>query len=236
MKPILTEDGSNTLFSKQFGETYHSIHGAKTEALHVFVEASAVLERLNTQPSTRVLEIGFGLGLNFLLTADLALKSSGGLHYHAFEMYPLSSDLLGQLSYRTDLDHPGLVDLAAFALSDLSLSGTTQTHNSRSFTGKSNVNLEITPADVSKVALGVHQFDCIYLDAFSPNVNPECWDEASMGRYFNALKPGGKLSTYSAKGSVRRAMLDVGFDTRKLPGPPGKREILTGIRPLVDQK
>ena len=73
---------------------------------------------------------------------------------------------------------------------------------------------------------GKDAFDLVYFDAFGPRVQPELWDQAMFERMYEILSPGGILVTYCAKGSVRRAMIACGFEVERLPGPPGKREML----------
>ena len=107
---ILTSDGSRTLDSQTYGETYHSVNGALTEARHVFLNASGVTARLQNSLATRVLEIGFGLGLNALLTADMADKHNAALEYESYEHDLLPAASIEALNYQTLLDNPHLVD------------------------------------------------------------------------------------------------------------------------------
>lgn len=224
MKTIETEDGSNTLYSERFQQTYHSVHGASTETRHVFLQASGTARRLRNGIATSVLEIGFGLGLNFLLTADMAKSCRVPLWYTAFEFDLISADQFDQLTYSSQLQHPQLCTVARNCISS-----TASVHRER----LDQIQLELFRQDVSSARLPPDHFDVLYLDAFSPASNPECWTEAAFQNYYLTLKPGGVLSTYSAQGTARRRMLAAGFTVEKQPGPPGKREMLIAAKPPI---
>jgi tRNA U34 5-methylaminomethyl-2-thiouridine-forming methyltransferase MnmC len=217
--PIRTIDGSNTIFSNRYGETYHSKFGAVTESRHIFLEASGVVNRLTSRQKTRVLEVGFGLGLNFFLTADCALSSSASLEYHAFEHDLPSVDTLQSVGYASLLQHPQCI---AQLLEQLA-SGVGK-HQKLQLSDR--VTLHLHHYDVCLATLPAEYFHAIYLDPFSPDTNPECWSEVFIKTLALALHQEGGLATYSAKGMVRRAMMAAGLQVQKLPGPPGKREFL----------
>lgn len=231
----LTEDGSCTVSSQRYGETYHSTFGALTEAQHVFLDATGVSERLIAGLPTRVLEIGFGLGLNTLLTADLARKHGTPLVYHSFEHDLVTTPLIRSLGYATLISdtavHDALLDAvtALHALSAVPAQASLSHHCLLS----DDIQLSLHYGDASTAnlqTLGETNFHAIYLDAFSPDTNAECWDPVFIASLAGVLAEDGCLSTYSAKGSVRRAMLAAGLVVKKLPGPPGKREMLLGTR------
>ena len=222
-----TADGFDTLYSAAFGQTFHSQHGARTEAEHVFLRGSGVEARLAVGEQTSVLEVGFGTGLNFLLTAQRAISAGAPLRYTALERDLLSADVLATLNHAERLGAAPLRDAllawrrglpepvppAAYhaALHDLVL-------------------LECLVGDATEITLPDVRYDAVYLDAFSPDVNPELWTSAFFARLFAVLKPGGRLATYSAKGQVRRNLAAVGFRVEKRLGPPGKREMLVAVR------
>ncbi|ASJ74526.1 tRNA (5-methylaminomethyl-2-thiouridine)(34)-methyltransferase MnmD [Granulosicoccus antarcticus] len=217
---ITTGDGSHTICSERYGETYHSINGAITESRHVFLEAAGVSQRLAQQQPTRVLEIGFGLGLNFLLTADLALQHGAALDYHAYEHDPSVLLTIASLNYVDWLTDPQVLDKLLSGLADSKQQ--TQTH----ICVGQNVTLTLHQADAVQEPLPPGSFDALYLDAFSPDTNPECWTMSFFAKLLASTTPGGMLTTYSAKGSVRRALIAAGFGVKKMAGPPGKREML----------
>lgn len=224
---IPTPDGIPTLWSARFGQTYGSRHGALSEALHVYLEASGVGKRLREGLATRVLEIGFGTGLNFWATAREALTCGTELHYTALEFDPLPRAILDTLAIPQHLGLP-----AAFTSAFLSAYAHASTEGLQF--ERDGVRCEIVVQDATTLAFPQHAFDAVYLDAFSPDANPELWTVTFLRRLRDGLVRGGQLTTYSAKGSVRRAMLNAGFEVERIPGPPRKREILRGTAPGGD--
>ena len=219
MKPTLlnlTEDGSHTIVSDKFGESYHSRHGAVQESRHVFI-AAGLHEQAKQRSQLRILEFGFGSGLNAALTWQWAREQIDcSIHYTALEAYPISIDLAQQLNYSSQLALPDFLDLhhapwdEAIPLSD-------------SFTLE-KVQQEFEKYDPS------HQFDLIYYDAFAPSAQPELWQEPLLAKVFAWCALGAILVTYCAKGSFKRALKAVGFEIEGLPGPPGKREMTRAVR------
>ncbi len=223
-----TEDGTQTVYSAAYHQTYHSIHGARTESVHVFLEASGAAGALREGQPLRVLEVGFGTGLNFLLTADLALQHGASLQYVALERELITSETFRALGYETLIDAPILVNKLyrwVFTLPGPDLVGllTCRLHDT--------LHLDLLLGDAVETPLPPPAFDVIYQDAFSPEANPELWTPAFFAKLFAALKPGGRLSTYSASRRVHNALADAGFSVEKYPGPPGKREIIVATRP-----
>ncbi len=223
-----TEDGSLTLYSVRYGQTYHSRHGARTECHHVFLEASGAADILRRGEPLRVLEIGFGTGLNFLLTADLAVARGTPLHYTAIERDLVGDDVFASLGYESLLGASHLIDRLrrwVFAIPSPGLTGliTCRLHDT--------LHLELLLGDATDTPIPTPAFDVVYQDAFSPDANPELWTPAFLARLFAALKPGGRLSTYASRATVRRALVESGFTVSTIPGPPGKREITVATRP-----
>lgn len=213
----------------------------------MFLELSGVLERLQNGLSTQVLEIGFGLGLNCLLTADAALNHRANLEYHAFEHDLVTRKALESLGYRNHLSCPELVDRLHTGLFEHAERGTgvpagspAEIDTARHIMlgrSKSEPTVDLTlllsdaTANMWPMPTRSVTFDAIYLDAFSPDTNTECWTEAMLSRLFTASRPdGGTLTTYCAKGVVRRRLEAIGFAVTRHPGPPGKREVLTAKR------
>lgn len=217
---ITTQDGSQTLYSEAFAQTFHSQQGAISESQHVFVTGSGVAARLSRGQATRVLEVGFGAGLNFLLTADLALAHDTPLYYRGLERTLLPTAIVSALGYRDALKHPELFDA-------LMCWWATPTG---AFTYRL-ARLVLLLGEATEQALGEAEADAVYQDAFSPAVNPELWSEAFLGQLGAALVPGGCLSTYSVSGLVRRRLAACGLTVTKRPGPPnGKREMLLACK------
>lgn len=224
-KIITTADGSKTIFIPEWNEQYHSRHGALQEALHVFIKTGLhhVSHLKQDDPSTdslSILEIGFGTGFNAYLTLLESVKMDLGIDYTGVEAYPVPQKELERL------DYPQIVTAQAkdaFFDAIHAAPWELQHHITKNFT---ITKREQFFKDIDDVAV----FDLVFFDAFGARVQPELWTESIFGLMYQALKPNGVLVTYSAKGSVRRAMQAVGFDVERLPGPPGKREMLRATK------
>jgi len=214
---MITADGSTTIHITEWDEQYHSKHGAIQEAKHVFIKNGLTLF---ANQKISILEIGFGTGLNCFITFLEAPKMKLVIDYVGVEAYPLATEEVDKMNYVNQLEaselsnvfnkmHQQDWEIKDEISSDFSLTKRKQFFN--------EINDE-------------NKFDLIYFDAFGARVQPELWTEEIFEKMFKALKPGGVLITYSAKGSVRRAMLAVGFLVEKLPGPLGKREMLRAIK------
>ena len=221
-KIVTTGDGSTTIQITDWNEQYHSMHGAVQEARHVFLKMGLDfwMNENPDQNTLHILEIGFGTGLNALLTLMHAEKSSVNLLYEGVEAYPVSSEELAQLNYLEAADAQAFE--AVFEKMHQTPWEQTETIT-EAFQLKKRKQTFETLEDQD-------QHDLIYFDAFGARVQPELWEEPIFQKMFNALKPGGVLVTYAAKGSVRRAMQAVGFKVERLPGPPGKREMLRAVK------
>ena len=212
-----TGDGSSTLFIPDLNEHYHSINGAVQESEHVFIRTG--LEVVKTL-TICMLEMGFGTGLNALLTFRKAVNFKS-IHYYAIEKYPLSWEQVKQLKYEEFL---GLSETEKEAFRSMHQSPWDVTT-----VLTDNFTLHKMKTDLKDYLTSEH-FDLVYFDAFAPAVQPELWEEPVFTMLGQAMKPGGVLVTYCAKGEVRRRLQRSGFDVERLPGPPGKREILRAIR------
>ena len=219
-KIIETDDGSHTLFVPELNEHYHSSHGALQEAEHIFIK-DALDFSLKGKKSLNVLEIGFGTGLNALLTMHYAQLKGLRVHYHALEKYPVKAKEYSVLNYASQmrLDETSFLDLHhANWENDVEISN--------------GFTLRKVQVDFREMQLPAHYFDVVYFDAFGPDVQPELWSEQVFRMIYNSMKEGGVMTTYSVKGVIRRAMKSVGFDVEKIPGPVGKREISRAIKML----
>lgn len=221
-KIVTTGDGSTTIQITDWNEQYHSMHGAVQEARHVFLKMGLDfwMNENPDQNTLHILEIGFGTGLNALLTLMHAEKSSVNLLYEGVEAYPVSSEELAQLNYLE------AADAQAFeaVFEKMHRTPWEQTEIiTEAFQLKKRKQTFETLEDQN-------QHDLIYFDAFGARVQPELWEQPIFEKMYRALKAGGVLVTYAAKGSVRRAMQAVGFKVERLPGPPGKREMLRAVK------
>lgn len=225
---VITGDGSSTIYLPEWEEQYHSKHGAIQEAYHVFIksglhylcELKDSIKSKNNMSKVSILEIGFGTGLNAFITLLEAEKLNVNIDYVGIEGYPVPLNEIAQLNYITELKADNK-DLLFNALHDTVWEACHIITNHFNLTKQNLLFNEIK--DVNKYSL-------IYFDAFGARVQPELWTEAIFEIMHNALKKDGVLVTYSAKGSVRRAMQAVGFEVERLPGPPGKREMLRATK------
>ncbi len=220
-KIIKTGDGSVTIHLPEWDEQYHSKHGAVQEALHVFLKTGLDFY-LEQQPKSEVsiLEIGFGTGLNAFLTALRAEKLQLKVNYTGVEAYPIAAAELQDLNYAEVVSEEDKKEI----LLKMHETGWEQEFEITTFfslTKEQKKFQEIEKKD---------QFDLVYFDAFGARVQPELWTEEIFKIMYSAMKPQGVLVTYAAKGSVRRAMQAVGFLVERLPGPPGKREMLRATK------
>jgi len=199
-------------------EQYHSMHGAIQEAYHVFIKQGLALFK---DREISILEIGFGTGLNAFITF-LEAKSRGlKVHYYGVEAYPLTQEEAAGMEYVTALKAQQYA--AVFDLMHRARWETKKTLSAFFSLKKKQLKFQqITDQNC---------YNLIYFDAFGYRVQPELWSENIFLKMYNALKPGGVLVTYAAKGSVRRAMITVGFGVERLEGPPGKREMLRATKP-----
>lgn len=215
---IMTGDGSHTI-SAGDQVTYHSRFGALQESKHVFIGAGLMPVLTGAEGSIRVFEMGFGTGLNALLT--LMGSSGREIYYETVDEAPLAMDTVKQLNYCLVLGRPDL-----------------QPVYERIHAASWGEEVEIVPGFVLLKVKGngvgyrpLGEADLVYFDAFDPGVQPELWGEEVFREVYRGMRIGGVLVTYCCKGAVRRAMLAVGFTVEKLPGPPGKREILRARKP-----
>jgi len=216
MQLRVTGDGSHTLFLPHMNESYHSMFGAITESMHVFIREG--LEYLRDYKSISILEAGFGTGLNALLTLVASENRSISINYHTVENFPISQDIAHRLNYPSLLiagDPSGFFQLIHDAPwnETVAITPTFALHKIRE--------------DFTSFNPGF-SYDLIYYDAFAPEKQPEMWSKDIFVRLFKHLTPGGVLTTYCVKGEVKRMLKEAGFTIEKLPGPPGKREMLRG--------
>ena len=216
-KVIITKDGSHSISIPEMNVTYHSIHGAIQESKHVFIEAGFryASELFSWSDALHILEVGFGTGLNALLTLIEADKIKMNVHYSALELYPLTQQEYNFLNYCEALNvslqnvfeqlHECVWEKEAHILPNFSLFKTNQ----------------------SLLNFTTDQFyDLVYFDAFAPSSQPELWTKQVFEKLYAMMSSNGILVTYCSKGDVRRAMQSAGFAVEKIPGPVGKREMI----------
>jgi tRNA U34 5-methylaminomethyl-2-thiouridine-forming methyltransferase MnmC len=217
---IHTSDGSHTLFVKELHEPYHSVHGAITESMHVFIRNGLLYRK---KREVTVFEVGFGTGLNCLLTAIHARENGMKVRYITVEKYPLNRKLIRRLNYLSVLDiaYKEVWEAIHSAVWDREIAVSGSFHLLKHQTDLTGLNLPE----------GLPLFDVVYFDAFGPDVQPEMWQPGIFELISRKCMPGAIFTTYSAKGAVKRKLISSGFTVHKLPGPPGKKEMLRGIKP-----
>jgi tRNA U34 5-methylaminomethyl-2-thiouridine-forming methyltransferase MnmC len=253
----LSGDGSHTLFVPGLNEHYHSTFGAIAESRHIFINAGLNFVRQSSS-SVKILEIGFGTGLNAFLTFIETIGQELKIDYTAIELYPLKEDIYSKLNYPENMPlteglTPRLKETSQhIVVGDAKNTASTETSLHLAMKFKNEMikeifilmhscdwNRKITISgqfSLSKIHSSLEDylpeyqyFDLIYFDAFGPDVQPEMWTSEVFRKMASALKPGSVLVTYSTKGTVKRNLKEVGFKIEKLPGPAGKREILRAI-------
>lgn len=214
---LQTADGSTTIHLPDWNEQYHSKHGAIQEAYHVFIKNG--LDQVSSRKIS-ILEIGFGTGLNAFITFLEAQNTSKIIDYVGVEAYPVLASEIDQLNYVTQLKAEN--NKAIF--DEFHQSSWETKHPISSFFSLTKRQQFFQDIDDENA------FDLIFFDAFGARVQPELWTEHVFEKMYKALKNNGILVTYAAKGSVRRALITVGFKVERLQGPPGKREMLRGVK------
>jgi len=212
-KIIETKDGSHSVFVEEMGETYHSVHGAIAEAEHVYIKNG--IGHLSPLQKISVLELGFGTGLNALLTAEYSEEKKIQTKYTALEAYPLLENEWCSLNYAQENQN---------TFKKLHRCNWEELSKINDYFQLQKIQLFFEEMDFDC------QFDIIYFDVFGYNYQPHLWDKAILQKCFQALKPNGIWVTYACKGVVNRDLKALGFDIQKIPGPPGKREMTRAVK------
>lgn len=216
---ITTADGSKTIYLPEMNEQYHSVNGALTESEFVFIGNGYLYHK---EQNPVIIEIGFGTGLNCLLTALQAEKQKRKTIYYTIDNYPLDKSVINKLEYDKKINHPNAHKLFR------------RIHECKwenkqiisSYFQLCKIKMDLTTADLKNMI----PCNITYFDAFGPDKQPEMWTPEIFGKIFDNTRPGGIFVTYSAKGEVRRQLQNTGYTIERLPGPPGKNEMLRGIK------
>jgi tRNA U34 5-methylaminomethyl-2-thiouridine-forming methyltransferase MnmC len=215
---ISTKDGSHTLRNTELNETYHSLHGAVQESLHVFVREGFEFKLKENQSQISILEVGFGTGLNALLTLKQCISQSVNVFYSAIESSPLDEHMWSTLNYAGDPVSRHWYEQLHLAAWNCEVKLHQNFHIFKMHTTLQQAPLRAT-------------YDLVYFDAFAPEKQPEMWTREVLGKVESAMKPLGVLVTYCAKGQVKRDLKSLGLVVETLPGPPGKREMIRAFKP-----
>ncbi len=217
----ITEDGSTTIELIGKNENFHSTHGAIQESEHIFIQ-NGLLQKAKEQSAISIFEMGFGTGLNALLTKLVSEEKNLEIEYFTIEAFPIEMTLFEKLNFSERLELKGEKAEYLKALHKTDWERKTELFSNFQFE-KRNVKLEA-------IELPENMFDLVYFDAFNPDLQPELWTEEVFQKIYLAMKSKGILMTYSAKGKVKRALKAAGFILNALPGPIGKREITQAIK------
>ena len=214
---IITADGSHSLLNVQMNETYHSVHGAIRESRHVFIREGLAYWFGQNAGRVSVLEVGFGTGLNALLSLEASQAGNRAIHYETLEAYPLRKEIYEQLNY-------GEKVLGKDALNQLHQSSWGTVHNLTNLFSfvKHEVRLE-------DYLVARNSYDVIYYDAFAPSRQPDMWVLPMLEKVVSGLRPSGVFVTYCAKGQLKRDLRNLGLRVETLPGPPGKKEMVRAV-------
>ena len=214
---VKTDDGSHTLFSKEFNAHYHSLRGALQESLHIFIQNGY---NYLSKSEVNILEVGFGTGLNAALTASRAASLKRETHYTGVELYPPSKLILSELNYTSFLAEEIASNWKIITDTEWNVETRINEYFSITKIHDDFINLEIT-----------HSYDIIYFDAFAPDDQPEMWSESIFKKLYKIVNPEGIIVTYCSKGIVKQGLRKVGFKVERLAGPAGKRHMLRAIHP-----
>ena len=216
-----TSDGSKTLYISELNENYHSHHGALQESRHVFIDNG--LKTVQNY-EINILELGFGTGLNVLVTIDEFLKTDKNhvIHYSTIEKYPVDECEVTELSYDSFFDEPNIKEYYR-KLHECEWNKTTELFPNFFFTKYHRDFFDLKEIELPKINL-------VYYDCFGARVQPDLWEKPLFEMVADKMEMGGLLTTYSSKGSVRRILEELDFKVQKKTGPPGKREMINAIK------
>lgn len=212
----LTADGLPTLYLPDLDVTFHSMNGSVQEARHVFIE-NGLRFIASESKQVSILEVGFGTGLNALLTAQYAKENAIHVNYLGLEAYPVEEAIWKEISYLDDR----AAQVFYFQMMALPFGEIKACH--------AHFSLTKVAAHIQDYAT-TEKFDLIYYDAFGPKAQPEMWELAIFDKLYSLLNPGGALVTYCAQGQFKRNLKSLGMRVEGLPGPPGKREMTRGVK------
>jgi len=217
---IITADGSSSLFNSELNETYHSTHGAIQESTHVFIKAGLdyLLQKHNPE-QIEILEVGFGTGLNALLTLQRSFQTKCKISYTSLETVPLPEVIWSTLNYANS------INLIASSFAEIHKSP----WNTAS-TLTDNFSLLKVNSSLKTMSVNANYYDLIFFDAFAPSKQPDMWELCVLEKVVESMKAGGVYVTYCAKGQLKRDLRSLGLAVESLPGPPGKMQMIRATK------
>ncbi|MEJ2003372.1 MAG: tRNA (5-methylaminomethyl-2-thiouridine)(34)-methyltransferase MnmD [Cyclobacteriaceae bacterium] len=217
-KLIQTDDGSSSIYNEALNETYHSTHGAIQESRHVFLKSG--LEHCGARPAN-ILEIGFGTGLNVLLTMEYAIRNEIPVRMVTLESEPLDANLVNNLNYTSQVDDQRAAEWFRW-IHEQDWQGN---HTYNEYFQLKKINTDWLRFDPGNAV-----FNIIYYDAFAPSKQPGMWTLECIKKACASLHDGGLFVTYSARGQLKRDLSSSGMKVESLPGPPGKKEMVRAVK------
>lgn len=216
----VTGDGSHTLFVPELNENYHSYHGAYAESVHVFIEMGlkAAADKFG---AVNIFEVGFGTALNAVLAYEFAIKDKHPVNYTGIEKYPLANEITSQLNYN---------DYWTIKNSNEVFEWMHEVQWDSALQIDENFIFKKLNGSVLDYIFESNHYHVIFFDAFAPEKQPEMWTVELFKKLYNSLQTGGMLVTYCAKGQFKRDLKEAGFEVETLVGPPGKREMVRGVK------
>ncbi len=219
LKIVNTSDKSDTLYNGELNEHYHSINGAISESLHIFIDAGLNYSKANP---VKIFEVGFGTGLNAILTFKEAINKGLSVHYTSIELHPIDFNIIKQLNYNYLLPKDNLS--VFYKMHECEWNENINISKNFSF---KKIHADFTRYDFSD------QFDLIYFDAFAPEKQPHLWTYNIFKKVYDTLSINGILTTYSSKGIVKDNLRQAGFVVKKLNGPKGKRHMVRALKNIM---
>ena len=216
LRLIKTGDGSHTILNTILNEPYHSMFGAISESSHIYIDNG--LKFLAFRDMITVFEMGFGTGLNALLSLKFSIENNMSVSYVAIENHPLPLEMVKALNY------PELTGISSETFLML------HCNKGRKENITSCFSFCLITGDIAHYPYPDNTLSLIYYDAFDPEKQKELWTEDVFSKLHRSMRQGGVLTTYSAKGSIKRICKRVGFTVELVPGPPGKREFIRAIK------
>ncbi|MFI3268172.1 MAG: tRNA (5-methylaminomethyl-2-thiouridine)(34)-methyltransferase MnmD [Rikenellaceae bacterium] len=219
---IDTDDGSKSVKHHLFQDTYHSVSGALQESLYVYIESGL---KFIDRKEIKVFEMGFGTGLNMLLTIDYALENDVQIDYHTVELFPLALEVIENMGFEKFCTKQCYeVFLEAHKLA---------WNNEKPVFLHKNFSLTKYKVDIIDFSAFPDGIDVVYYDAFSPDTQPDLWSEQIFTKLYAAMSEDSVFMTYSSKGDVKRALRNSGFEVKRLPGPANKRHIVRALKNAI---
>jgi len=217
---IITEDGSHSLYVPELKETYHSFHGAVQESRYVFIQHGIDFFTTQGATSVKVLELGLGTGLNALLVAEWAQNKGVNVEMVSLEAFPVEAKLALELNYAKHLQD----EEATLWYENIHNSAWNIPFKVNEFLTVKKIDQKIEDTELE------NDFDVVFFDAFAPNKQSELWELPILKKTFDAQASAGVFVTYCAKGQLKRDLREIGYEVETLPGPPGKKEMVRGLK------